>query len=78
MAFHVEISVPMRHARVFNLNREDLFAKVIGPWLENRLIEMGDREKAKSALSDARQAVGKDAERLRQLNEGLKNLGLDG
>jgi cytochrome c-type biogenesis protein CcmH len=39
---------------------------------------MGDRDKAKSALSDARQAVAYDAERLRQLNEGLKNLGLDG
>ena len=39
---------------------------------------MGDRDKAKSALGDARQAVANDAERLRQLNEGLKNLGLDG
>ena len=39
---------------------------------------MGDRDKAKSALLDARQAVANDAERLRQLNEGLKNLGLDG
>jgi cytochrome c-type biogenesis protein CcmH len=39
---------------------------------------MGDRDKAKSALMDARQAVANDAERLRQLNEGLKNLGLDG
>ncbi len=39
---------------------------------------MGDRDKAKSALSDARQAVANDTERLRQLNEGLKNLGLDG
>jgi cytochrome c-type biogenesis protein CcmH len=39
---------------------------------------MGDREKAKGALTDARQAVANDAERLRQLNEGLKNLGLDG
>jgi cytochrome c-type biogenesis protein CcmH len=39
---------------------------------------MGDREKAKSAGADARQAVANDAERLRQLNEGLKNLGLDG
>jgi cytochrome c-type biogenesis protein CcmH len=27
---------------------------------------------------DARQAVANDAERLRQLNEGLKDLGLDG
>src|SRR3954462_8786032 len=44
MAFHVEISVPMAHARVFNLNREDLLAKVVGPWLENREIEMGERE----------------------------------
>jgi cytochrome c-type biogenesis protein CcmH len=39
---------------------------------------LGDRDKAKGALSDARQAVANDAERLRQLNEGLKNLGLDG
>ena len=39
---------------------------------------MGDRDKAKSALGDARQAVANDAERLRQLNEGLKTLGLDG
>ncbi len=39
---------------------------------------MGDRDKAKSALTEARQAVANDAQRLRQLNEGLKNLGLDG
>ena len=39
---------------------------------------MGDRDKARSALIDARQAVANDAERLRQLNEGLKNIGLDG
>jgi cytochrome c-type biogenesis protein CcmH len=39
---------------------------------------MGDRDKAKSAQADAREAVANDAERLRQLNEGLKNLGLDG
>jgi cytochrome c-type biogenesis protein CcmH len=31
-----------------------------------------------SAPTDARQAVANDAERLRQLNEGLKNMGLDG
>jgi cytochrome c-type biogenesis protein CcmH len=41
-------------------------------------IVMGDRDKAKSVLTEARQAVANDAERLRQLNEGLKNLGLDG
>ena len=28
--------------------------------------------------TDARQAVGADADRLKQLNEGLKNLGLGG
>jgi cytochrome c-type biogenesis protein CcmH len=39
---------------------------------------MGDRDKARSALVDARQAVANDAERLRRLNDGLKNLGLDG
>lgn len=39
---------------------------------------MGDTEKARGASSDARQAVAGDPERLRQLNEGLKNLGLDG
>lgn len=39
---------------------------------------LGDRDRAKSAQADARQAVANDAERLRQLNEGLKNIGLDG
>jgi len=39
---------------------------------------MGDQDRAKAALTDARQAVSGDAERLRQLNDGLKNLGLDG
>ncbi|WP_375783954.1 c-type cytochrome biogenesis protein CcmI [Bradyrhizobium sp. Pha-3] len=39
---------------------------------------MGERDKAMSALADARQAMANDADRLRQLNEGLKNLGLDG
>jgi cytochrome c-type biogenesis protein CcmH len=39
---------------------------------------MGDADRARGASSDARQAVANDPERLRQLNEGLKNLGLDG
>ena len=39
---------------------------------------LGDPDKAKGALADARQAVANNPERLRQLNEGLKNLGLDG
>jgi cytochrome c-type biogenesis protein CcmH len=39
---------------------------------------MGERDKAASALVEARQAVANDTERLRQLNEGVKNLGLGG
>ncbi|MBR0738442.1 c-type cytochrome biogenesis protein CcmI [Bradyrhizobium liaoningense] len=39
---------------------------------------MGDRDKAVGASADARQAVAGNADRLRQLNEGLKTLGLDG
>ncbi|MBR0694955.1 c-type cytochrome biogenesis protein CcmI [Bradyrhizobium lablabi] len=39
---------------------------------------MGERDKAVGALTEARQAVGNDVERLRQLNDGLKNLGFDG
>jgi len=39
---------------------------------------MGDREKARAAQTDAREAVANDATRLRELDEGLKKLGLDG
>src|SRR6478609_2699807 len=39
---------------------------------------MGDRDKVAGAVTEARQAVANNAERLRQLNEGLKGLGLDG
>jgi hypothetical protein len=42
--FHVELSAGMHRARVFNLDREDLMAKVIEPWLSDRVIAMGDRE----------------------------------
>jgi hypothetical protein len=44
VAFHVEISAGYHHARVFNLNQADVISKVVEPWLENRVIEMGDRE----------------------------------
>ncbi|NVN86991.1 MAG: c-type cytochrome biogenesis protein CcmI [Rhodopseudomonas sp.] len=39
---------------------------------------LGDADKAKGALAQARQAVGGNADTLRRLNEGLKDLGLDG
>jgi cytochrome c-type biogenesis protein CcmH len=41
-------------------------------------VVLGDADKAKAASSDARQALAKDPERLQQLNDGLKNLGIDG
>jgi hypothetical protein len=44
MPFHVEIGGSMQHARVFNLSEEDLMSEVVGPWLEDRPIAMGDRE----------------------------------
>jgi cytochrome c-type biogenesis protein CcmH len=39
---------------------------------------LGERDKAHAARGDARQALGNDAARLQQLNDGLKSLGLDG
>jgi cytochrome c-type biogenesis protein CcmH len=41
-------------------------------------VVMGDADKAKAASSEARQALAKNPERLQQLNDGLKDLGLDG
>jgi hypothetical protein len=49
--FHVEVSTGYRHARVFNLSREDVIAKIVQPWLEDRMIEMGEREWEPSASS---------------------------
>lgn len=40
----MEISAGAHRARVFNLDREDLIAKVAQPWLEDRTIQMGERE----------------------------------
>lgn len=42
--FHVEISAGFHRARVFNLEHEDLIGKVVEPWLDDKRIEMGDRE----------------------------------
>ncbi|MDB5655665.1 MAG: Tetratricopeptide 2 [Tardiphaga sp.] len=39
---------------------------------------LGNRDKAKGALVEARQAVSTDAGKLQQLNDGLKSFGLDG
>ena len=42
--FHVEISIGVHRARVFNLDRDDVIAKVVRPWLDERTILMGDRK----------------------------------
>lgn len=39
---------------------------------------LGQPDKAKQAIADARQATGSNPERLRTLNDALKNLGLEG
>jgi cytochrome c-type biogenesis protein CcmH len=52
----------------------------VDSWLRlvRAYLVMGERDKAMGASVDARQAVASDADRLRQLNEGLKTLGLGG
>lgn len=44
MAFHVQLSSPMSHARLFNLSREELRAKVLEPWLAGRSFELAESE----------------------------------
>jgi cytochrome c-type biogenesis protein CcmH len=38
---------------------------------------LGERDKARAAASDARRSVGSDADKLRQLEELVKGLGLE-
>ena len=44
MPFHVEVSIALRHARVFNLSPEELRQTVLDPWLSGRSVELGDRK----------------------------------
>jgi hypothetical protein len=44
MAFHVEISSGINHARSFNLSEAVLQRSIVGPWLDRRPIELGDRK----------------------------------
>jgi cytochrome c-type biogenesis protein CcmH len=85
MAAAKDMATPDREAMIRNMvDRLATRLKQNGDDVEGwlRLVRaymvMGDLEKAKTALSDARQAVANDAERLRQLNEGAKTFGLDG
>jgi hypothetical protein len=42
--FHVELSSGIKHARSFNLSREQLMAEVIAPWLEDLPVELGEQD----------------------------------
>jgi len=42
--FHVELRSGIKHARSFNLGREQLMAEVIAPWLEDLPVELGEQE----------------------------------
>ena len=44
MPFHVELRSGIKHARSFNLGREQLMAEVIAPWLEDLPVELGEQE----------------------------------
>jgi hypothetical protein len=44
VAFHVELSSGINHARSFNFSREQLMAEVIAPWLEDLPVELGEQE----------------------------------
>ena len=44
MAFHVEVSSGLRHARTFNLSAEEVRQAVLDPWLSRRQINLGDRK----------------------------------
>lgn len=44
MAFHVEISAGINHARAFNLSEAVVQRSIVAPWLDRRPIELGDRK----------------------------------
>jgi cytochrome c-type biogenesis protein CcmH len=41
-------------------------------------VVLGDKDKARAALADARRALSADADKLRQLDEFAKGLGIEG
>ncbi len=85
MAAAQDMAAPDRNAMVLSMvdrlaTRLKQDGSDVEGWL--RLVRaymvLGDRDKAKGALVEARQAVGTDAGKLQQLNDGIKNFGLDG
>jgi hypothetical protein len=44
MAFHIEISGGINHARAFNLSEDVVQRSIVDPWVNDRPIELGDRK----------------------------------
>lgn len=44
MAFHIEISHGVTHARVFNFGPDRLRAEVLDPWMQGRPVALGDKQ----------------------------------
>jgi hypothetical protein len=44
VAFHVEISGGINHARAFNLSEDVVQRSIVAPWIDKRPIELGDRK----------------------------------
>jgi hypothetical protein len=42
--FHVEIAGSLNHARAFNLSAEELRRSIVGPWLSDLPVFLGERE----------------------------------
>jgi hypothetical protein len=56
--FHVELRQFPNSVRAFNLSREDLMARIVGPWVSGVSVEWGERrwnpEKARIAIYEGR------------------------
>jgi hypothetical protein len=44
MAYHVEIRSSLHRARAFNMEQDELERTIVRPWLEERPVELGERE----------------------------------
>jgi hypothetical protein len=62
--FHVELSNGLNHARAFNLDRRQLLAQVVAPWLEDLPVELGEQEwlpaECRLKILDGRHLSGAD------------------
>ncbi len=44
MPFHVEVSSPLQHARVFNVDEDELRTTVLEPWTSGVALEVGEQK----------------------------------